>query len=491
MGVIRRPKFPYHRCVQGLPEKVLRYIRERELMKAGDRVGVAVSAGADSVALLRLMLGLRQQLGIVLAVVHLNHGLRGAESDADAELVATLARTHALELFSERADAHKHALNRKLSLEAAGRELRYQFFTKLGEQGKLDCVATAHTRDDQAETVLLRLLRGAWTRGLAGIYPERPLPKLTVVRPLLKIGRSELRAYLPSLGQNWREDASNNDLRFARNRVRHQLLPLLQRDYNPRIAESLAETAELARAEEDFWEAEVRRRRAQLGLPEADSAVDSRPIRFDFDGFAHAPIAVQRRVLRGFAPLARLEFRQIEKLRQVMLSPDRSGRELQLPGGLRVHFATRELRFVFKRLAGPPASQPQRQAGEPFSYRLRIPGTVAIAELETSVSALLLSSAGQTETDTDRLLSPAKIGNELIIRNWHPGDRFWPAHTRAPEKLKRLLSEHHVSGPERRLWPVAEAGGKLVWVRGFPVAADLVERKGGPALLIREIPAAK
>src|SRR5947209_18178420 len=163
LGVIRRPKFPYHRCVQGLPEKVLRYIRERELMKAGDRVGVAVSAGADSVALLRLMLGFRQQLGIVLAVVHLNHGLRGAESDADAELVATLARTHALELFSERADAHKHALNRKLSLEAAGRELRYQFFTKLGEQGKLDCVATAHTRDDQAETVLLRLLRGAWT----------------------------------------------------------------------------------------------------------------------------------------------------------------------------------------------------------------------------------------------------------------------------------------------------------------------------------------
>lgn len=152
--------------------EVLRYIRERRLVRAGDRVAVAVSGGADSVALLRVLLELRPELGVVLGVAHFNHGLRGEDSEADEAFAADLARENGLAFFAGRADVRTYALSNKLSIEAAGRELRYQWLTRVTDEQTFDCVATAHTLDDQAETILLKLLRGAGTRGLAGIYPS-------------------------------------------------------------------------------------------------------------------------------------------------------------------------------------------------------------------------------------------------------------------------------------------------------------------------------
>src|SRR5271165_4532483 len=231
-------------------------------MRAGDRVAVAVSGGADSVALLRVLLDLRGELGIVLAVAHFNHQLRGNDSEADEAFVADLARHCGLEFFAGRADVREHAVNSKQSVEAAGRELRYQWLRRLAEEQRFDAIATAHTLDDQAETVLLKLLRGAGTRGLAGIYPELfagEQRKVRIVRPMLCITRDEVESYLTSLGQSWREDESNLDRRIARNRVRHDLLPLLAREYNPNIRQVLSDTAELARAEEEYWQALVGR----------------------------------------------------------------------------------------------------------------------------------------------------------------------------------------------------------------------------------------
>src|SRR5580700_8902619 len=162
----------YHVLVQSLPQSVAAYIRKHVLLKPGDRVGAAVSGGADSVALLRLLLELRRQLGIVLSVVHLNHKLRGAESDVDQAFVSDLAQRHQLELHCESADAAAYAAEKHLSLETAAREVRYAFFRRLLQQDCVNLIATAHTVDDQAETVLLKLVRGAGTRGLAGIYPR-------------------------------------------------------------------------------------------------------------------------------------------------------------------------------------------------------------------------------------------------------------------------------------------------------------------------------
>ncbi len=196
------------------------------------------------------------EIGIVLSVVHFNHQLRGTDSDADEQFVADLAGHHKLELHLENGDTATYAKQKRLSIETAARELRYQYLRRLLAEARLNRIATAHTLDDQAETVLLRIVRGAGSRGLAGIYPQLSVTEsTTIVRPLLATKRKDLERYLKGLNQPWREDASNRDLRHARNRVRHGILPRLERFLNPAVRDALADTADIARAEEDYWQA--------------------------------------------------------------------------------------------------------------------------------------------------------------------------------------------------------------------------------------------
>ena len=282
----------YHECVHSLAQRLLHHIRQQGLLKAGERVGVAVSGGIDSVALLRLLLELRGELGIVLSVVHFNHKLRRAEADGDEEFVAQLAREHDLEFYCDSDDVAGHAREEGVSVETAARELRYGFFRHLlgedrgarglkpgssdpasrGPEGPLfrrtgvpylNKVVTGHTLEDQAETVLMRMIRGTGLRGMGGIYPRIEVEDDQgdvcgeIVRPLLGMRRRELEQYLREIGQAWREDATNDDVKFTRNRVRKLLVPLLEKEFNPAVAENLAELAEIARGEEDYWENEV------------------------------------------------------------------------------------------------------------------------------------------------------------------------------------------------------------------------------------------
>ncbi|HEY3616223.1 MAG TPA: tRNA lysidine(34) synthetase TilS, partial [Candidatus Sulfotelmatobacter sp.] len=234
----------YHVAVHSLAERAFFRIRQDDLLKAGDRVGVAVSGGIDSAALLRLLLELRSELGIVVSVVHFNHRLRGAESDADQEFVTNLAREHGLEFYSDSEDVAARAAEEHASIETVARELRYGFFRYLlgedraAEQGlkldtlvaangtaeavpfpnpppsRLNKITTGHTLDDQAETVLMRMIRGAGLRGLGGIHPRLPVEdddgevSGEIVRPLLGIRRRELEQYLKDIGQPWREDST-------------------------------------------------------------------------------------------------------------------------------------------------------------------------------------------------------------------------------------------------------------------------------------------
>ncbi|HEY2393700.1 MAG TPA: tRNA lysidine(34) synthetase TilS, partial [Candidatus Angelobacter sp.] len=236
-------------------EKVLKYIREQQLLRAGDRVAIACSGGADSVALQRILLGLREELGIVLSVAHFHHQIRGAEADADQQFVQDMAATHQLAFHLGSGDVPAYAGTQKISLETAARDLRHKWFASLVQEHKADLIATAHTQDDQAETVLMRILRGTGARGMAGIAPAQKDKHL--VRPLLTTSRQEVEAYLKTVGQPWREDSSNQDIIYTRNRIRHTLLPLLERDFNPAIRQTLADLAELARGEEDYWSAEL------------------------------------------------------------------------------------------------------------------------------------------------------------------------------------------------------------------------------------------
>src|SRR5216683_5009701 len=227
-------------------QRALRFSEKHKMLRAGDRVGVAVSGGADSVALLLLLLELREKLGIVLSVVHFNHKLRGKASDADERFVAKLAVEHGLEFHSASVEVAKKAKKERANVEDAARRARYDYFRSLAESGVCRRIAVAHTADDQAETVLMHLLRGTGLAGLGGIHPVAG----PVIRPLLKVRRDELRRFLRARKQVWREDATNRDTRKMRARIRRKLLPLLEKRFQPAIVEHLVTLADLAREDE-------------------------------------------------------------------------------------------------------------------------------------------------------------------------------------------------------------------------------------------------
>lgn len=469
--------------MQKLAHSVLRYIRAKKLLKAGDRCGVAVSGGADSVALLRLLLELKSELGIVLFVVHFNHRLRGEEADADERFVAGLAEQYKLEARFGSGDVPRHAAGERLSLETAARKLRYAYFQRLLQEGTLDRIATAHTLDDQAETVLLKITRGAGTRGLAGIYPlvgsqhlavsSRP-GRASIIRPLLATRRSELEDYLKDMGQPWREDSSNRDLRHMRNRVRHGILPRLERSLNPAVREALAETAEIARAEEAYWQEEIAR-----VLPEVWNH-DSRDLQLGV--LASLPLAVQRRVVRAAAESlgATLEFRHVEEI--MALALEKQGAAAALPGNWRVVHQGGCLHFAPGSQASPESYEP-----ESYEYELRVPGCTFIAEVPLRVEVRLVKRAEWAGYNPEELLDPGLSARALSVRNWRAGDRYWPVHRKAPRKIKELLQEQHASGNVKKLWPVVASGADLVWVRGFPPPARMQAPKGAAeALVIRE-----
>jgi tRNA(Ile)-lysidine synthase len=473
----------YYGPVQPLPQTVLAYIKKHRLLTPGDRVGVAVSGGADSVALLRLLLEVRRELGIVLSVVHFNHQLRGSDSDEDECFVAALAEQHKLQFHRASGNVGDHAATCRLSLETAARELRYQYFRRLLAEDKLSRIATAHTLDDQAETVLLRLARGAGTRGLAGIYPQLSVAGFqsrdagqhrttAIVRPLLSTRRKELEVYLGGIGQAWREDKSNRDLRHARNRMRHEILPRLER-LNPALRDVLAETAEIARAEEDYWEKESHR--LLTSAWKAGSRATGGAMKAAI--LADLPLALQRRLVRAAAESLglRLEFRHVEEILSLAAKQSKSA---AMPDGWTVSLHRGELRFA---IAAASARSPD------YEFCLPLPGAIEVPQLGSRFEAVLVSGNAPEGYNREHLLDRIRLSRELCVRNWRPGDRFWPAHTKTPKKIKELLQELHLSGPERKLWPVVVSGADVIWVRGFPVPSHF-RAQGGPAkaVLIRE-----
>ena len=481
--------------MQTLAQRVTRYIRRYKLLNPGDRVGVAVSGGADSVALLRLLLELRTELGVVLSVVHFNHKLRGLEADADEQFVADLGSQNKLEFHRESGDVAAYSAAKRLSLETGGRKMRYGFFNQLLAEGRVNRVVTAHTLDDQAETVLLKVVRGTGTRGLAGIYPQLSVSSSqfsvggqasvadrqqvcsSIVRPLLGVRRKELEAYLIAEGQRWREDSSNRDLQHARNRVRHGILPRLERNLNPAVREILAETAEIARAEEEYWSAEVGRiLQASAGHRPRDPGAT-----VGLENFVGLPLALQRRLVRASAENfgLRLEFRHVEEILE-LISNGCPGKAA-LPDGWMVSTDKGELKFE-------PAPQISESIHD-YRYLLPVPGKVPVPETGTLFEAMLISAEKRAACNAENLLDSGAAAGELTVRNWRPGDRFWPAHTKAPKKVKELLQEKHVTGEERKLWPVIVSGDEIVWVRGFPTPARLQPRQAVKNVIaIREAP---
>ena len=456
-------------------------------MRPGDRVGVAVSGGADSVALLLLLLELREKLGVVLSVVHFNHKLRGKASDADEKFVAKLAAKHGLEFHSASVFVAKKAKDERANVEDAARRARYDYFRSLVESAVCKRIAVAHTADDQAETVLAHLLRGTGLAGLGGIHPVSG----PVIRPLLGVRRSELRHFLRSQKQTWREDATNRDTKRMRARIRKKLLPLLEQQFQPAIVEHLATLAELAREDEAFLRALAESRvrsviqeqdnRARIGadaLLQVGSREDFNAENTEDAEFAGKKKALGtrmvRRIVEKIKPRAgQLGANHVDAVLELARS-GRSGSSLTLPGGVEVRKERDALVFQAVENLGERAP---RGTPQEYEYKIDLAGSdteVRVAELGCVFRLRVIDwppKRGETSTD-GAVLDRDRLRFPMILSNWRAGDRLHPMGHRSAHELKRLLNERHVSRWERDGWPVLASGGDLVWTRGFPVAAE-------------------
>ena len=460
------------------------------MLRAGDRVGVGVSGGADSVALLRLLEELSTELGIQLIVLHFNHQLRGAESDADESLVEQLAALRGMEFLAGREDVARVAGARGWNLEDAARRLRYAFFAATVKSGLVARVAVAHTADDQAETILARLVRGTGPAGLASIYPT----KEHVVRPLLRIRRNELRSYLGVLGQDWREDPSNQDVTRLRARLRHQVLPLLEKELQPAIVEHLGRLARMAREDEAFWTVLVAERLRALTQTENDRvgircADLLAPAGFLPSGAVGAQRALAQRLVRamvaGLPGVPRqLTARHVEQVLHLAESCQ-SGQRTEIPRAVAERIfdkiwieATRgSVNLETKR--SPEESNVVSSASRGFVRMVELGQAgedtiVVVPEIGRRLRLKVIdwspqareTCSGDAAIDAELLRSP------LTLRSWCPGDFLRPQGRRHPLKLKQFLREGRIALKERQGWPVLTSAGNVVWTRGLPVAAE-------------------
>jgi tRNA(Ile)-lysidine synthase len=438
-----------------LQAKVLETIRREGLLSKGDRILVACSGGADSTCMLLVLHTLRKEWLWDLAVAHFNHRLR-REAAEDEQFSRELAGELGLPFYARAGDVADWARSRGLNLEEAGRQLRYAFLEETAAAIGADRIVTAHTMDDQAETVLMRLLRGSGRSGLTGIPPERGK---TVVRPLLQVSRSEVEAYLGAQGRTYRLDRSNQDRRYLRNRIRWELLPYLSTRFDPHIVPRLGRLAEILRAEEEWIETQVESQAAGVVIAVGESwALDCQKLQL-------LPVALQRRLVRLYLTRLRGDLRHIAyKDIEAILNLE-EGREFTLEKGriLRRRGALVELR---------PEPLPR------LFYRLAWDGKapLALKDLGITLSGefLLRKDFEHVRQDNRRtaLLDAAGLRFPLTVRSRVEGDRYRPLGAPGRSKLKEIFRAKGIAPDLRDRHPVVVSGGRIVWVLGLPVSEE-------------------
>ncbi len=443
-----------------LLHRVRRFISRQRLWPPGARVVTALSGGSDSVAQLLLLRDLAAAGELVLAgAAHLNHQLRPEAAGDEAFCRALCARLD-VPCVVEHADVTRLAADQRVSIEVAARRARYAFLEGARLALTAQAVAVAHTADDQAETVLLRLLRGAGTRGLRGILPVRG----AVVRPVLDCSRAALRGELMSRGETWVEDATNQDLAQPRSRVRHELIPLLAARYQSAITRVLARTAEVVSADDAFLE--------QLAAAAAPSvlSVSPRGLVLAPRALAALPPALARRVARrallAAHPAHAPDLADVDALLAVCRP---SGPAAAEPAGVRVERFAEDAVLL---ITGPPSS-----AAPVLPARvLSVPGVVALPELGPGCRLTAerpITHVGQPADHRQRLIVKVAVATPLVVRGRRPGDRLRPLGLGGAKKLQDLLVDRKVPRTERDRVPVVvDATGRIVWVVGHAVDAD-------------------
>jgi len=426
------------------------------MVPQGGRIGVAVSGGADSIVLLHVL----HRLGIDLTVLHVNHKLRGPESDRDEEFVRDLSAELGLPFFTRQAEPGAG------NLEQEARRVRLGLFGKWMAELDLARIAVGHTRTDQAETVLFRMLRGSGPTGLSGM---RPFTSYGIVRPLLTTSRDEVRHWARQESILWREDASNQDVRFRRNRLRLETIPELAAAYNPNLERVLAGTAELLSSEEDFWNLKVRRLYPKIAKRTSVGSF------LQVDRITRLHMATRRRLIRHAIAELRGDLRSIERDHiEAVLNLCRSveGHDRVIIPGVD---ALRS--YGCLRLATPGSVRGERGG---YEIPLTLGKTEKIVSTGGEISVNTVNSEVQNCVnfkDEDRSVEIAYLDGEAIagqgiskplrVRNWEPGDAIVPRGGHRAVKIKELFGVSRVLLWERRHWPVVAAGDKIVWVRRF------------------------
>jgi len=445
-------------------------------VRHGDRLVVAVSGGVDSMVLLDVLVRLASRLDLRLHVAHIHHGLRGRSADRDAALVSTVAARHALPVSVERLAAETRT--RGTSVQAWARAARYARLEAIRRRVRAAWILTAHNRNDQAETVLLNLLRGAGPRGLAGI----PTARERILRPLLAVSRAEIESYAATRGVRFREDPSNRSVVYRRNRIRRQLLPMLTREYNPRIAEALAALAAQAREDDDALTSQA----AALGATAVRAR--GRAVGVSVRAVSTAPPAVARRLFQEAFRRATVGAHGLTRrhLAALRLLAARGG-DVLLPGGLR---AWASAKYVW---VGPGArttthrSSPDARTAcrgtwpgvrlQPGRWVAWEPGRCSVRVRRVTGGDIRLS-----RRDPCREILHSKVLEEpLRLRAWRAGDRFRPLGLRGRKKLQDFFVDEKIPREERGRVPLLVAGERIAWVVGHRIADEFRWRGEGAA----------
>ena len=442
-------------------------LRTHSMIQIGDAVLMGVSGGPDSVALVHILRALSPKYGLKLAIAHLNHGLRGNASNSDQAFVTALAKKFQMPFYVEKKDVRHFQKSRRLSVEEAARQVRYRFYHRSATEYGYDKIALGHHADDNAEQVLMAMLRGSGPLGLAGIPPARPD---RIIRPLIDLRHSELLDYLAAHKLEYVEDSSNQDLRFMRNKIRSRLIPNLQAEYNPRCVDSLIRMATILTAEEKWIGEHI--------LPIFNDTVvieNADRLGLSLDRLKQEPVAAQRRLIRKAllqvkGNLRRITFAHVEAVLK-LVRQGTAGDMLDLPEHTCVRRDHGHLLFLKER------HKPRRTAGRDlpravpeYSYQLPMAGEILIQEagLKLCFNELPIEHVSDWRRAERRIahMDRDKLSFPLVIRNFRPGDRFSPLGIRGRQKLKKYFIDHKISRSERMKCPVVLSRNKIIWVAG-------------------------
>ncbi len=440
---------------QRLARRFAADIDRNDLIEPRNRILVAFSGGQDSTALLALLLGIRDEWSLDIALAHFNHHLRPSAA-GDAQFAERIAKKHGLKLYSGKGDVRRYARRRKMNIEEAARELRYEFLRKTAARIKADRIATGHTLTDQAETFLMRLFRGSGPTGLTGISPR---VDGLIVRPLLDFERGEIAAYLREIGWPYRQDESNLDPKFLRNRIRRELIPRLERDYDPAIVRHLGRAASIIQDENALME-EVAEKAARRAIRREGPRVG-----LDLSRLKRLSVALRRRAIRVFlrelkGDLRRISFDDIESVAALG-----EGKELVLGPKL-----------VLRREGGLVSLAGQKRRAAKYDFLWDGRGVLDVPQAGVRLRAKIIRRARLdrlTFDDESRAyLDASLVTLPLRVRNRKAGDRYRPLGAPGAKKLKEILRAKGIPLAERDRRPVILSGNKIVWVPGLRISHE-------------------